>query len=160
MKLFSRFDIHFSFTSSDWSLAISSKQINSQTYICMFIHLLAILAIYLALDLKMINASLITSILRIFMQKGTNLSILNLNNQRLGRLKVHVINQKRVLYWWGKSYKKNLIFEWPVTLNSRLSLLRFGHFIQFNSKNRFPVIVWWLKNDSPYIVHTPHIIRE
>ena len=38
-------------------------------------------------------------------QKGTNCEILNLNNWRLGRLKVHVQGTKKILYWWGKPYK-------------------------------------------------------
>jgi len=36
---------------------------------------------------------------------GTNCKILNLNNRRLGRLKVHDI-KKKVLHWWGKPYKR------------------------------------------------------
>jgi len=43
------------------------------------------------------------------MQKGDKLlnsnNLNNLNNWRLGRLKVHVIT-KKVLHWWRKPYKK------------------------------------------------------
>ena len=34
-----------------------------------------------------------------------------LSSRRLGRLKVHVINQKEVFYWWGKPYKKIKFFR-------------------------------------------------
>ena len=44
------------------------------------------------------------------MQKRANWSILNLNYRRLQRLKVHIKNQKKVLYWWGKPYK--IFFFW------------------------------------------------
>ena len=51
------------------------------------------------LYLKLINVSPLGGILGDFVQKWTNLSILNLNNRRLARLKIHVIHQKKVLYW-------------------------------------------------------------
>ena len=41
------------------------------------------------------------------MQKGTNYSILDLNSQRLGRLKVNVINQKNLVLK-GKTLQKKL----------------------------------------------------
>ena len=44
------------------------------------------------------------------MQKGTNCEILNLNNRRLGLLKVHVIQQKSLVLM-GKTLQKNLICE-------------------------------------------------
>ena len=61
------------------------------------------------------------------MQKGTN-RFLNLNNRILGRLKVHVINQKTSCTDGGKP--KKIHFEWPVTLSGenlvRLSVLYFS----------------------------------
>ena len=39
-------------------------------------------------------------------EKGQNISILNLNNRRLRRLKVHVINQKRLVLMGGNPKKR------------------------------------------------------
>ena len=62
------------------------------------------------LDLKFINLSLFGGFLGVFIQKGSNWSILNLNNRRIGCLKVHFINQKKCCTEGGKPTKK--IFFW------------------------------------------------
>ena len=58
------------------------------------------------LYLKLINVSPLGGILGDFVQKWTNLSILNLNNRRLVRLEVHFINQKKSCTGRGKPYKQ------------------------------------------------------
>ena len=49
------------------------------------------------------------------MQKGQNLEILNQNNRRLERLKIHVISQKSHVLM-GETLEIFFIFERPVTL--------------------------------------------
>ena len=66
-------------------------------------------------------------------KKGSNCQILNQNNRRLGRLKVHVIKQQSLVLM-GETLQKNLIFEWPVTLSLISSLLPLPHIL---SQNRF-----------------------
>ena len=61
------------------------------------------------LDLKFQNLSPFSGFLGVFMQKGTHCEILKLNNQRLGRLKIHVILQKKSCADGRNPTKKNLI---------------------------------------------------
>ena len=62
------------------------------------------------------------------MQKGTHLSISNLNNWRLGRLKVHVMNQEKSCTDRGNPTKK---LNFYVTSNFKNSI-----FLQVNDKNK------------------------
>ena len=62
------------------------------------------------LDFKFNNLSPFGGFLGVFMQKGANCEVLNLNNRRLGRLKIPVILQKSLLLM-GETLQKNLIFE-------------------------------------------------
>ena len=69
-------------------------------------------------DLELINLSLFAWKHLKIRQKGSNWSILNLNDRRLGRLKVNIINQKSLVLM-EETLQKNLIFEWPVTSNEK-----------------------------------------